>query len=456
MRRLTAAIMATIALSGCGSKLALIGSQDRLGAMASTTAKVPAGFMWGVSTAGYQWEGFNRTSQWLNFELGGHTEEKAGDAADGAHRFAEDAKLARDMGLNTFRTSIEWSKIEPREGQIDQQAIAYYHDLFRTLRANGLTPVVTLMHFSYPQWVEDKGGWENRDSVNYFAKYVDLVSKEFASDVDWWLTFNEPTVFIGGGYITGQTAPGKRDPIRAIQVAIHMIQAHKKAYNLIHTNDAAAHVSFNNYSASYELGGSQSVRNEHPDTDPDVNGDWLMDSMRAAQERKTGIFGKGYLDYIAIDYYCKWRIGMGFKFKPAWEWEVYPEGFYNSLKNYHTWTGLPVLVAENGFATQNLKPRADGWTREKYMTAHIQQMQRAIADGIPVLGYVHWSITDNYEWGSYSPRFGLYSVDCRNHDFRRVPTTAVSVYRDVVANGGVTASLAHRYPAPGSVHAAVL
>ena len=111
--------------------------------------------------------------------------------------------------------------------------------------------------------------------------------------------------------------------------------------------------------------------------------------------------------------------------------------------------GYPILVAENGMATRDLAERADGWTREAYLTAHVEQLQRAVQDGVPVLGYIHWSITDNYEWGSYRPRFGLYSVECRTGDLRRVPTQAAETYRRVIAAGGVTPAIAStvRYPA---------
>jgi beta-glucosidase len=130
-------------------------------------------------------------------------------------------------------------------------------------------------------------------------------------------------------------------------------------------------------------------------------------------------------------------------------WEIYPEGFYHAIHNYYKSFRMPVLVAENGFATADLAERPDGWTRENYLVSHIKQMNRAIDEGIPMVGYFHWSITDNYEWGSYKPRFGLYTVDCRNRDFRRIPTPAVDVFR-TIATEGLTPELQARYPAPQS------
>lgn len=459
--RKTALALTAVLLSGCGARgtdIAAFGTSQ-----ATTTATSAASsyqtqvlpsiegvrkpFMWGVSTAGYQWEGQNIASQWFLFEMAGKTKDRAGKAADGFNRFGADADLARGMGVNTFRTSIEWSRIEPSPGRIDPAGVAFYHRLFQGLRARGLTPIVTLMHFSYPQWVEEQlGGWEKSASVDAFAKYVNFVSKEYAGEVDWWLTFNEPTVFLGGGYLTGQIAPGKKNPIAAVQVALNFISAHKKAYDIIHTNDSVSNVSFNNYSASYAIGSN--VQPERTTQGVDFNGDWFMNAMRGSQAAKQGVKARGHLDYVALDYYCKWRIGLGFKMTDPWMWEVYPEGMYNAVKNYHRWTGLPVMVAENGFATEELKPRKDGWTREAYMVQHVKQMKRAMAEGVPVLGYVHWSITDNWEWGSFSPRFGLYAVDCRNKNFTRTPTPAVDVYKQIVANNGTTPTLEQQFPGP--------
>ncbi|MBM3267280.1 MAG: glycoside hydrolase family 1 protein [Candidatus Sericytochromatia bacterium] len=457
MLRKTASLVAAAALlAGCGARAQIAPTAPAGTAPAAYTAQsvytptIEGGrrpFMWGVSTAGYQWEGGNIAAQWFLFEMAGKTPERAGKAANGLNQYGEDAQLARGMGLNAFRTSIEWSRIEPAKGRIDPAGVAFYHKLFQTLRANGLTPVVTLMHFSYPQWLEDMGGWESGQSVDEFARYAEFVSKEYGGEVDWWLTFNEPTVYLAGGYLAGMMPPGKKNPIAAIKAATNFIASHKKAYDAIHRNDPVANVSFNNYAASYVIGNPNAAA---PRTTQalDVNGDWMMNAMRGPRANGEGVRGRGYLDYIGVDYYCRWTLGLGAKFKMAWDWEIYPEGMYNTVKNYHRWFGLPVLVAENGMATEDLKPRKDGWTREAYMVAHVKQMKRAMSEGVPVLGYIHWSITDNWEWGSYSPRFGLYVVDCRNRDFRRVPTAGVDLYRQIVTNNGTTPALEARFPAP--------
>ncbi len=414
----------------------------------TATAAVPVtksadAFLWGVSTAGYQYEGGNDASVWTRFETTGAVPMKCGRAADGIHQYEADLDRARAMGLNAFRTSIEWSRIEPRQGEIDPEGVAFYHRLFQSMHKRGLTPVVTLVHFSWPQWLEDDlGGWQNPHSLRAFSSYVDFVSKEYGPEVDWWLTFNEPTVVIAGGYATGQLAPGLKKPLLAAKVARHWVEAHKAAYDIIHCNDPKAMVGFNNYTGTYNVLGHDVIH-------------FCVDNQRVSLS--TGALDKPWLeladpmrgkhlDYIGIDYYCRWRLPQAFT--PAYTWEPDPSGFAQVIKNYHRVFRLPVLVAENGMATRNLQPRADGWTREAFLVQHVKSMQQAMREGIPVLGYIHWSITDNYEWGSYEPRFGLYSVECEKQDFRRVPTPSVAVYRDLVKSGGVTEALAARYPAP--------
>ncbi|MEB3203649.1 MAG: family 1 glycosylhydrolase [Candidatus Sericytochromatia bacterium] len=413
--------------------------------VAQVATRASNGFLWGVSTAAYQWEGNNDQTQWLAFELAGKTEERAGAAADGWNRYREDIALAKGMGLTAFRTSLDWGRIEPEEGRIDAQAVARYHDMLSAMREAGLTPIVTLMHFSYPKWIEQRyGGWENRRSVYAFERFAGFVAREFGRDIEWYLTFNEPNVFLGGSYVTGAIAPGRKDVGRGLLAARNFVLAHQAAFKAIHAADPVARVSFNNYAAAYSL--SLKAQPE-PSTDipEDLGKDWMFNAQRPAGNKAK------WLDYVALDYYCRWRIGPGFQIKPAWQWEVYPQGLHHAVRNYHKWTGLPVLVAENGFATDDLKPRDDNWTREAYLVQHVAQLEKVRAEGVPVLGYVHWSITDNWEWGSYRPRFGLYSVDCRNADYRRVPTEAAGIYARIATQGGTDAAMRNRYRGPSGL-----
>lgn len=436
-----------------------------------TSAKPPVGnpipkkFLWGVSTSSQQWEGKTHGGIWETFADAGRTEDKIGRAANGYELFEKDLDLAAGMGLNAFRTSIEWGRIEPEQGKIDPEGVRFYHRLFDGMRKRGLEPVVTLIHFTWPQWFEKIGGWNSEAGVRAFCRFVDIVSREYGSKVDFWLTYNEPPVEIIAGYVLGASAPGYRNPLKAIAVTRAWIRCHKLAYRIIHDNDPEAYVSWNNYTGTYRFGslgdihvlvegeadrgGTNTSTSKVLETLSSVEAQWLKEVAGIDGGRRSGSRGPSkYIDYIGIDYYALWRLPGGFT-KPH-VWEIHPEGFYDVIRNYYTWFKVPVLVAENGMATCDLAPRPDGWTREAFLVQHVKQMQRAIRDGYPVLGYIHWSITDNWEWGSFAPRFGLYSVDCRNERFERVPTPSVDVYRAIVRAGGVTPELEARYPAPAS------
>jgi beta-glucosidase len=445
-----AVLAAATFVAGCAH--APLGQPVTRAAAGFKTASVPSNFLWGVSTAGYQWEGQDETSQWARWDKAGKTPERNPLGADGYRRYVEDADLTKGLGCNTFRTSLEWSRIEPQEGVYDQAAIAHYHDLLDTLQARGLTPVITLMHFSYPAWMDADGGWESPKAPARFAKFAAFVAKEYGSQIKFYLTFNEPNVYLMGGYLAGMMPPGRQDPLGGLRALKNMVAGHKLAYQAVHANDPEAMVSFNMYTAEYATGffGAEAAPNGTPEQQAKqrITSDlFFMDQVVGdpAQGRK------GTLDYASFDYYCKFKISLPFVFPRADTWEVYPEGFYKALHRYHDRYHLPVLVAENGMATWDLAPRADRWTRSAYTVAHVKQMQRAMAEGVPVLGYVHWSITDNYEWGSFSPRFGLFSVDCRHQDFTRRAGDGVQAFKSIIAEGGVTDALTRRYPAPGLV-----
>ena len=432
-RALASLLVLTLA-AGCAQTSAA--PETRMRAAAPVAAKMAPGFMWGASTAGVQYEGGDRHSNWAKWVEGGNTADPNDHGAMGYTMFERDLDLAQGMGLNTFRLSIEWSRIEPRKGEIDQAEVAYYHRVLQAIHRRGMTPLVTLLHFSYPAWLDAEGGWENKQAVDYFRRYARFVAQEFGEEITWYLTFNEPNMYLVNAYGTGAFPPGKKwAPFAMLKVAKNFVAGHKAAYDEVHAHDPEAKVSFNMYAAEYRLG-------VQPEEDGPSREGWFIEQT---MDRRSG---KKYLDYVSFDYYCRVWLGFPIRVMPHDQWEVYPEGFYEAIKRYHRWTKLPVLIAENGMATADLKPRKDGWTRSAYMVAHVKQMQRAMNEGVPVLGYVHWSITDNFEWGSFTPRFGLYSVEAKAGDFRRVPTDGVESVRAITAAGGVTPEIEARYPAP--------
>jgi beta-glucosidase len=409
---------------------------------------VPPGFLWAVATSGYQWEGGDDHTDWAKWQAAGHTRESVGHAADGWNRYIQDFDLAQAMGLNAFRISMEWSRIEPKPGLIDWEAVAHYHRMLAALHERGMEPIVTLLHSTYPAWLDaeappGKSAWEMPSTVDAYVRYVAFVSKEFGPEIRYYLTFNEPTVMVEGGYLAGVWPPGKKDIPAFLRASGNLIKAHSRAYDVIHTNDPNAMVSFNNYAAAYQL-----AFNPNNNTIPAPGEDWFLDAIgNALVPSETDQFGhrRLKLDYMAVDYYKRLSIPTQIIPPSPSAWHVYPAGMQDVLDRYYQAFHLPILIAENGLATDNGAPRADGWSRSRYLVDHVSEVQKAIARGIPVLGYTYWSLTDNYEWGSFDDRFGLYTVDCRHGNFTRVPTPAVETYKEIVSHHGVTPEIYAQY-----------
>jgi beta-glucosidase len=419
-----------------------------LGDYAHTLRPVPESFLWGVATAGYQWEGGDKASNWAKWEATtGKVKERSGKAANGWELYEKDLDLAQAMGLNAFRFSLEWSRIEPKPGVIDWQAVGKYRRMMKAMRDRGMTPIVTLLHYTYPAWVDEmapkgRGGWESTRAVDAYVRYVDFVAREFGSDIRYYLTFNEPTVMVEGGYLVGMWPPGKADVAAFTRASLNVIKAHSRAYDVIHKHDADAMVSFNNYAAAYQFS-----LDPKKDALPAPGDDWFLkafsDVLVPFRKEKNGT-KRAKMDYVAVDYYKRLTIPTQIIPPSPSQWHVYPEGFADVLDRYHKVFGLPILVAENGMATDNGKVRDDGWTRERYLVEHVAQLQKAMDRGVPIIGYTYWTLTDNYEWGSFNDRFGLYSVECREGDYRRIPTAAVDVYKEIVMRGGVMPELVAR------------
>lgn len=470
-------------------------------------------FMWGVSTAGYQSEGYDTSSMWHFWDLSGKTKDHNPKGVDFFHKYKEDIQLAKDMGCNSFRFSIEWSRIEPKKGVIDQTAVQYYKDILKELKDREMTPIVTLIHFNYPQWVlnETKNkGLEDSKFIDYFLNYVIFTVKEFKGDVKYWLTFNEPNIWIPGAYLLAQTPPGKINPVATVKAGWNLLKAHSMAYDLIHGIEPEAMVSSNVFYILPKPFGHISkpddveILSQKLDDKNMLDTDWFFESInngktsvslpvtassnlstKAAttpqtleqevkQEQKlrglpitqntipttngdqvnissdSQVKWLKKFDFVAFDYYYRFRtIGQVSNLVKPWLMESYPEGLYDAVMDYHKRYKKPIMIAENGMATEDNKPRADHWTREVSIVQHIKQLKRAMNDGANVIGYFHWSITDNYEWGSFTPRFGLYTVNPKTDpDMKRIPTPAVEVYKEIIKNNGVTPTLLSQYQAP--------
>jgi beta-glucosidase len=446
---------------------------------------VPQQFMWGVSSAGYQAEGNETNSQWYFWEQAGKTKHRSGRAVDFYNRYEEDILLAKGMGVNAFRLSVEWSRIEPRPGEFDESQIAHYRKVIQTVRKHGMTPLVTLVHFTYPQWLlndtDNDGlrGWEDPDTIDRYVRYTDRIARALGNDVQFWITFNEPNIWLPIAHLFGRTPPGTRSPIGFLRAGWNVLKAHARAYDQLHKINPSAMVSANIFQFQFNpFAKNPKAYAANPDPmnsrtiEAFADSDWFMDSfssgefayashvnqlfkashyssaMSARNNGTVALLGK--IDYVAFDYYYRFnKIEQVINAHDTWRMPLYPEGLYNVLRDYQRRFRKPIVIAENGMGTFKDAPRADGWKRGDHIVQHVYQMQRAMRDGANVIGYYHWSITDNYEWGDFDSRFGLYRIEAlTDPTLKRIPTDGVAAYQRVIGGGGVTPALMQQYPGP--------
>lgn len=408
--------------------------------------------MWGVATSGHQVEGFDSNSQWAKWEAAGKTPQLSGRAVDGLHRYAEDFDLAKGMGLNAFRMSVEWARIEPSPGKYDQASINHYSRVIDAARARGLEPIVTLHHFTYPAWLDTykqatggNPGWEDVYTAVSFTRYARLMARTFGSRVKYYVTLNEPNMQAMLGYLVGLVAPGTRSPASFNLVMDNFAKAHAMAYDVIHEENAAAQVSTNVFRMTHSDRPTGDFLSDPEESFLDRLFNWQSPLALPLGSGTEPPKGQRKLDYVSFDYYFAFRYMEAWRIVNQWDWPAVPEGMYSSLIYYRDRYHLPIMIAENGMATEDGKPRKDGWTREAFLVNHVLQTRKAIKDGANVMGYVHWSLLDNYEWGSFKPRFGLYKVDFAKPELPRIPTAAVDVYRRIASANDVPVELQTRF-----------
>jgi beta-glucosidase len=393
-----------------GSAAALLAASA--GVALAPRAQAASAFHWGVASSGFQCEGYAPDSNWRRYvdarESG--ISDPYGNSVDFRHRYAADIALAAAMGVNTYRFGVEWARIEPQRGVLDQTELAYYDDVVRTVRAAGMTPMITLDHWVYPGWVADQGAWDTEDTVADWLTSARRVVSRYAGLGVLWITINEPTI-----YLSNETKYRSMNPVQIALMQTHLVQAHRSAYDLIHQLDPGALVTSN-------------LAYLPPPLEP-LNDAGFFDQVTDK------------LDFIGLDYYYGLSLtnltvieevtGAVWNIKPD------PQGLYQALHSYHAKVpALPLYVVENGMPTDNGQPRSDGVTRSAHLTEHIYWMKQAIADGLNVIGYNYWSITDNYEWGTYEPRFGLYTVNVLDDpSLTRTATDAVATYQQIISDG---------------------
>jgi beta-glucosidase len=426
----------------------------------------PPGFLWGTATSAHQVEGGNRLNDWWRFEHQPGTIADgtvSGDACLHYQRFDEDFALAAADGHNAHRISLEWSRIEPERGRIDPEAIAHYHAVLASLRRHGLEPIVTLHHFTNPLWIADQGGWENRATLERFGEFVRLCAREYGGEVDWWCTVNEPEVYAFRSYSEGSWPPARRNDGAALAVMANLLEAHGLAFRILREEDTrdadgdghATRIGFAKAWVTFEA-----LRPWSPLDRLRARVEDAVFNRAVAQAAVTGdlhlaIPGAhgvkrhvealvGSLDYLGINHYTRWKVdAIGRQAHVAAPgapltdlgWEIHPEGFERALMGAAL-QGVPVLVTENGFAD-----RADAF-RPRALVQYLLAMGRAIDHGARVIGYLHWSLMDNFEWAEgFRPRFGLYGVDHEHPERPRERRRSADLYGRIVRANAITPAM---------------
>ncbi len=394
----------------------------------------PNGFLWGSATSAHQVEGNNVHSDWWAWEEAGRVKDRSGLACNHYRKFAQDFDLAVELGHNAHRFSIEWSRVEPAEGRWNHEALAHYVEVVHALRQRNLEPIVTLHHFTTPQWLAAQGGWTNPKIVDRFARYTRQVAQALGDTVRYWLPINEPMVHVRMHYIQGLGPPGVRDLKQGLKVTEHLIRAHAASYHVLHDAARPGHpaplVGVPHHIPAFRPRSRWSPLDRWASWITDrIFNRAMLEAMTDGRWRVPG-FGswtipdaKHTLDFLGVNYYGR-QFMRGIPTLSRWPaepcdparvsdvtertdlgWDVSPEGFYEVLVEYAK-MGLPLFVTENGCYM------IDDTRRSSFIVRHIAAMGRAMQQGVKPVGYLYWSLLDNFEWADgYGPRFGIVAVD---------------------------------------------
>lgn len=454
--------------------------------------KFPEYFMWGAATSAPQSEGYalnygKSASTWDKwFEM--HPEKFNGDqgpdsASDTYRLYKEDVQNMQKIGLNSFRTSIAWTRLMPDGEHVNPEAVAFYRDYFERLKAANITPIINLFHFDMPWWLMEKGGWENRESVTAFARYAKTAFELFGDLVDRWTTFNEPIVHIECGYLTGYHYPDIIDFKKAVQVGYHTLLAH-----------AAAVAEFRKVKPDGQIGIILNITPAYAKSDApaDLAAKEKADLLLAKSFLEPTVLGQvppalitllaehqltpvtevgdrdllaaNRVDFIGVNYYQPLRVQAPTnphfpalttddlyenyvwperRINPYRGWEIYPEALYDvAMMMKNDYQNIPWYVSENGMgvADEERFMAADGEIQDDYriefMQEHLRQLHKAIADGSSCFGYHTWTFNDCWSWlNGFRNRYGFFRVDL-DHNAQRTMKKSGHWYRQLTENNG--------------------
>lgn len=413
----------------------------------------PDDFLWGTATAAHQVEGGNFNNDWWAWEQAGHIVDGGSSraACDWWRRAEEDFDRMTALSQNAHRLSVEWSRIEPARGRWDDTAIARYRQMLAGLRERGITPMVTLHHFTTPLWLAREGSWERPSVIDDFQRFTEKVVGELGDLVNLWVTLNEPMVYVFQGYFDGRWPPGKNDPVAGIRVGRHMVKAHAAAYHTIHRLQPEAQVGIAKHMRVFDplrrsvfdgaVAGLQDfVFNR-------VFLEALTDGVFRLPPRSRVPDAVDSQDFIGLNYYTRDRVTFdprspatlfgrrtttpGAEIGPPGWGELYPEGIYRLLKRLSAWR-KPIYITECGV------PDTASMDRSRFIVSHLRAVHRAMEEGVPVRGFFHWTLVDNFEWvEGWSMRFGLIALNVETQERR--PKPAAEVYAEICRSNGFPA-----------------
>lgn len=412
----------------------------------------PKDFIWGTATAAHQIEGNNENTNWGEWEKQPRKIKDGSNAVkavDGWNRAKDDVKLMKDLGVNSYRFSLAWNKIEPVHGKINEDALQHYDDLINELKTNNIEPMITLHHFTHPLWFEQLGAFEKEENIKYFVEFSKLVFNRYRNRVKFWVTLNEPNVFVTSAYFNTQFPPGNSNSKLGGEVLKNMLKAHVEVYQAL-KNDR------------FSVADGQETKDQKPKTEVQIGlaasifqfepmrrwhlGDWAIarTSSNIFNETVLGFFRTGTmnfsvpldtslvytdsdapqtLDFIGINYYSHFAYKFDFDFKKATNslpvpneemtdmpYTIYTEGIYRAIEDAAK-LKKPIIITENGIAD------AKDDRRGNYINSSLYAVSKAIKDGYDIRGYYYWSLIDNFEWAEgYTQKFGLYEVDLQTNE----------------------------------------
>lgn len=399
-------------------------------------------FLWGTATSSHQVEGGNFYNDWWKWEKMGKikTKDSSHPSCDHYHRFKEDFKLIKFLKNNSYRFSIEWSRIEKEEGVFDEREIQHYIEMLQELKKLNIEPILTLHHFTIPLWFKKKGGFLNNDAPKIFKNFVERVVPYFKNYVKYWITINEPIVLAVLGYLFGWWPPGERSFRKTMKVIRNLLLSHMEAYKTIKRNKENSFVSIAHNMMLFYTYRNFLLDKKVSSYLSRLYNDLFIDALITGVIKKP--FGrnefysdlKNSLDFMGVNYYTRvfvkfhpFKIFSEVKRKGAvltdFGYEYYPEGLYEVLMNLKDY-GKEILITENGIADREDKLRGD------FIKKSVEAVKKAIEGGVKVFGYIYWSLIDNFEWlEGYSMKFGLFEVDFKT--LERKPRKSAYIYREI-------------------------